>query len=228
MRLAIFDIDGTLVGGSSERSFWRYLWRHKQLSARRLAAFAFFFVRYLPVAGRDVAKKNKAYLTGLELAEIERLAGDFAASELWPRLREPVVARLREHQHRGDIVLLLSGTLQPIASALAARLDVEHVCATLCSASDDRAVARPPARHPYAAAKSLLARAFAREHGLDLDVASAYCDSFRDLDLLEHVGHPVAVMPDRRLREIASRRNWEILGTDASRHSAAARSLRVL
>jgi HAD superfamily hydrolase (TIGR01490 family) len=227
MRLAIFDIDGTLLSGSSERSFWRYLWGHGQLGARQLAAFAAFFARYLWVAGRDVAKINKAYLAGLELSEITRLAEDFVASQLAGMLHTPAVRRLRAHQQARDAVLLLSGTLEPIAQALAARLDVEYVCATLCSENEGRAAARLPRRHPFASAKLELAREFARTHGFDLGLASAYCDSYRDLDLLAHVGLPVVVRPDRRLRRIARMRNWEILDEPPAQ-SGAARSLRLL
>jgi HAD superfamily hydrolase (TIGR01490 family) len=211
MRLAIFDIDGTLVDASSERLFWRYLWRCKRLQARQLVAFVVFMLRYFPVAGRDVAKKNKAYLSGLTLDEVRRSADEFVDSVLWRRLNAPVVARLRAHQRQGDTVVLLSGTLQMIAQRLGDRLGVAHVCATLCSESDGKFVARPPERHPFAAAKLTLARELAREQGLDLRKAAAYCDSHHDVELLEFVELPVAVHPDPRLRAIACARGWELL-----------------
>lgn len=211
MRLAIFDIDGTLLSTSSERLFWLYLWRHKCLHLRQLAAFAAFLLRHFPAAGRDVARKNKAYLSGLALDEVGRLAQDFVGTAVWPRLRAPVVERLRTHQRQGDTVLLLSGTLQMIADALADRLGVAHVIATVCSESGGRFVAKPPGRHPFGAAKLALAREFARQHGLDLGHAAAYCDSHHDLPLLEAVGFPVAVRPDCRLRDIVRARDWQVL-----------------
>lgn len=211
MQLVIFDIDGTLVQGSSERLFWRYLRARKRQGLRQLLAFAAFFARYLPVGGIHTSKKNKAYLAGFECAEVERLADDFVAVDLMRALYEPAVRRLEAHLARGDLVLFLSGTLQPIARALAERLGVEHVLASLCSASRGRIRARPPERHPFGSAKVVFAAEFARQHGVDLATAVAYSDSREDIELLEAVGFPVIVRPDRALLARALERNWECL-----------------
>ncbi len=209
--LAIFDIDGTLLTTSSERRFARYLWRHGWLGPRRVVAFLLFALRYLPVAPGDLFRRNKAYLTGLRVAELADLAERFVASELLAWVYEPAAQRLAAHVARGDDVLLLSGTLQPIAEALGERLGVNDVCATLCSEQRGILRARPPERHPFAAAKLVLARDYARGRALDLAAATAYCDSHRDLELLAAVGRPVAVRPDARLRRAAMARGWELL-----------------
>jgi len=73
MRLAVFDIDGTLVRGSSERAFGRYLARRGLLGPRQIAAFLALGLRTLPSAGRHTLKKNKGYLAGPAIAEIDRL-----------------------------------------------------------------------------------------------------------------------------------------------------------
>jgi HAD superfamily hydrolase (TIGR01490 family) len=211
MQLVIFDIDGTLVRGSSERLFWRYLCARKRQGPRQLLAFAAFFVRYLPIGGIHTSKKNKAYLTGFEPAEVERLAADFVAVDLVRALYEPAVTRLKAHVQRGDLVLLMSGTLQPIARALADFLGVEHVVATLCSESRGRLRAGPPERHPFGSAKVAFAREFARQHGVDLATAVAYSDSRDDIELLEAVGFPVIVRPDPTLLARALERKWELL-----------------
>jgi len=222
MQLVIFDIDGTLVGCGSERRFWRYLWARKHQGLRRLLAFSLFMLRYLPVGGIHTPKKNKAYLTGLGAAAVDRLAADFVATELARELYEPAVARLAHHVKRGDTVLLLSGTLQPIARALADRLGVAHVCGTLCGESRGVLRARPPERHPFGSAKLLLAQEFAELLHLDLGAAVAYGDSFHDLDLLEAVRYPVVVRPDRKLLAVALARNWEILSGETESASVTA------
>ena len=88
MRLAIFDVDGTLVRGSSERLFWRYLAARGRQGPRQIAAYLLFLVRYLPTGGIHTLKKNKAYLCGLERADVAALAAEFVATRLVPRLRE--------------------------------------------------------------------------------------------------------------------------------------------
>src|SRR5205814_6748026 len=111
----------------------RYLAARGRQGPRQIAAFLLFMLRYLPTGGIVTIKKNKAYLSGLDSADVAALAEEFVATRLLPRLDDAVVQRLRQHSLRGDAVVLLTGTIDPIAQALARRLGVRHVCATLCS-----------------------------------------------------------------------------------------------
>jgi HAD superfamily hydrolase (TIGR01490 family) len=218
MRLAIFDLDGTLVRGSSERLFWRYLVARGRQGPRQIASYLAFLVRYLPTGGIHTLKKNKAYLSGLGRADVEVLAEEFVATRLVPRLRDAVVQRLRQHALRGDAVVLLTGTIEPIARALARRLGVRYVCATLCSERGGRYLAQPPETHPFGAAKLGLSRQLAAQIGGQLETATAYGDSHHDLFLLEAVSEPVAVAPDAALSRVAVARDWEIIReSDAQR-----------
>jgi HAD superfamily hydrolase (TIGR01490 family) len=215
MTLVIFDIDGTLVRGSTERRFWRYLFARRRQGPRQILACAWFLVRFLPRYGVHVAKKNKAYLVGLKTADVAALAADFVAREAVPRLYEPAVQRLQQHLRAGDTVALLSGTLEPIAHALAQHLGVQHVCATVCAERDGRYRAQPPVVHPFGAHKLVLATALAARLRADLRLATAYADSAHDMDLLEAVGSPVAVRPDRTLLRAARANAWDVIETDA-------------
>jgi HAD superfamily hydrolase (TIGR01490 family) len=211
MKLAIFDIDGTLVRGSSERLFWRYLAARGRQGPRQILAYLLFLVRYLPTGGIHTIKKNKAYLCGLASADVAALAVEFVATRLAKRLRAPAVQRLQQHARRGDTVVLLSGTLDPIARALADRLGVRHVCATVCSERNGLYLPQPPETHPFGAAKLTLARQLAAQLGAELKHATAYGDSHQDLFLLEAVRVAVAVTPDARLLHAALTYDWEII-----------------
>ena len=211
MTLAIFDIDGTLVEGSTERRFWRYLLKRGHQGPRQVLAYLFFWLRYLPVYGRLTRKKNKAYLYKLETARVRALAASFVTEEILPRLYAPVVQRLQSHLRRGDTVVLLSGTLEPIAKALADALAVAHVRATICRERHGRYLLGPPDVHPFGVTKLEIAGEFAAEIGATLSEASAYGDSQHDLDLLQAVGDPIAVMPDQPLLETARGNRWHII-----------------
>jgi HAD superfamily hydrolase (TIGR01490 family) len=215
MTLAIFDIDGTLVRGSTERRFWRYLFARRRQGPRQLIAYVWFLLRFLPRYGIRVAKKNKAYLVGLATDDVEALAAEFVARDILPRLCGPAVERLHQHLRRGDAVALLSGTLEPIARALASQLGVEHVCATVCAEQNGRYLARPPKRHPFGVEKLELAAELAASLGTDLRSTSAYGDSAHDLALLEAVGSPVAVWPDQRLLLAARAKDWDVIAPSA-------------
>jgi HAD superfamily hydrolase (TIGR01490 family) len=212
MRLILFDIDGTLVpGSSSEARFARYLWDRGALGLRQLLAFAWFCLRYYPRYGRHVMQKNKAYLSGHSKAEIAALAEDFVATRLKPALYAPALERLRAHQAAGDRVALLSGTPQFIADALAASLGVEYSHAALCATAGTQYVGAPPTRHPYGPTKIDAAQALARETGLPLETAVAFGDSITDAHLFRVVEEAVAVQPDKRLSEAADGAGWEVL-----------------
>ena len=215
MTLAIFDIDGTLVRGSTERRFWRYLFARGRQGPRQILAGAWFLVRFAPGFGVHIAKKNKAYLVGLGTADVAALAADFVASEVLPRLYQPAVQRLQQHLRAGDTVALLSGTLEPIALALAEHLGVQHVRATACAQRDGRYLALPPVVHPFGAQKVGLAKELAAQLGADLRLATAYADSAHDMSLLEAVGSPVAVRPDRKLLRIARAKAWDVVAAGA-------------
>ena len=211
MKLAFFDIDGTLLAGSTERRFFRYLLRKGQLGPRQIVSFLWFALRHARTYGSDVLKKNKAYLNGLDVARVQVLAEEFVTAEIVPRLYRPAVQRLQHHLQAGDTAVLLSGTLEPIAHALGAALGVQHVRATICDERRGRYTSAPPHRHPFGAAKRVLAAELAAEIGTELRDAAAYGDSRHDLDLLEAVGHPVAVRPDAPLLATARDNRWDII-----------------
>lgn len=211
MKLAVFDIDGTLIKGASERLFWRFLFLRGRQGPRQILAFLLFMARYLPTGGIHTPRKNKAYLAGLRVEEVEALAREFVAEKLLSRLNPAVLQRLEQHRRRGDIVVLMSGTLQPIARALADALHVPHVCATLLSQRNGVFLAQPPEIHPYDAAKLSLVKQMAAEFRIEMRHVAAYGDSKHDLFLLSSVGEPVAVDPDPTLLAAALENNWEII-----------------
>jgi phosphoserine phosphatase len=194
MTLAIFDIDGTLVEGSTERRFWRYLLKRGHQGPRQVVAYLAFWLRYLPVFRGLTAKKNKAYLYKLKTERVQALAERFVAEEILPRLYAPALH-----------------PLEPVAKALARALSVQHVRATVCRERAGRYLAGPPLVHPFGAAKLEIAAQFAAEIGASLHEASAYGDSEHDLALLQAVRDPVAVLPDAPLLEKALGNRWHII-----------------
>tara|TARA_B100001079_G_scaffold227991_1_gene206030 strand:- start:204 stop:866 length:663 start_codon:yes stop_codon:yes gene_type:complete len=212
MRLIIFDIDGTLVAGaSSEARFARFLWQQGALGLRQLAAFAWFTLRYLPRFGRHVMQKNKAYLSGHSERHIAALAQRFVADVLPEVLSPAVIERLRHHQQAGDRVVLLSGTPQFIADALAEALDVREAIGARCCTENGVFTAAPPRRHPYGPTKIDAAETLAAHAKLPLDEAVAFGDSINDAYLFRVVGEAIAVEPDRRLSREAAGAGWEII-----------------
>lgn len=216
MRLILFDVDGTLIAGeSSERRFMRYLIRCGRMGPRQATAQLYFLARYGSTYGRHVFKKNKGYLTGLLETQVAGYAETFVRTRLLHGLFPASQERLRAHQAAGDTVVLLTGTPEFIAMPLARSLGVEHVYATHCQTRNGRFRLAPPARHPFAAEKVVMAQRIARRFDVPLRQVVAYADAIDDLPLLASVGEAVAVLPDSALRQAASARGWEVLDDDS-------------
>jgi hypothetical protein len=196
MTLAIFDIDGTLVEGSTERRFWRYLLKRGHQGPRQVLAYLLFWLRYLPVYGRLTRKKNKAYL----YKPRPRACAVAAASSPrdLPRLYAPAVQRS-----------------EPCGAAIPS-------CS--CPAPADRQGARPRAGGPRArhdcrdATTAPLgpptcirsASGSVRRCGRDRPgETSAYGDSQHDSTCCRPSS--VAVMPDQPLLETARGNRWHII-----------------
>lgn len=213
MRLALFDIDGTLlIGPSSERRFYLQLLRTGNQGPQQLLSGAWFALRWSWRFGRHVFKKDKAYLVGLEVNKIEEMANDWVATALVDDWCRPCVQRLRMHQDAGDRVVLLSGSPDFICRAIAARLGVAEWIGSCCPQKQGYFARGLPPRHPFGAEKLQIASALCACSRIAPADVVAYANSCHDLDLLEWAGTAVAVQPDPDLSAAALARGWEILG----------------
>lgn len=212
LQLAIFDIDGTLIRGTgTERRFFWFLLRRRRISASQLLAWLGFVLRFIGSSGSNVFRRNKAYLAGQPATAVEDWAREFVAGLPGDAWITDAVARLRRHQEAGDHVVLISGTLQPIAAEIGRLVGVAEVIATQASVADGRYTASPPLRHPFSSSKVAAATDVAARLGLGRNEISAYGDSIHDLELFRAVGHPVLVRPDSGLVRAAVGENWEVL-----------------
>jgi phosphoserine phosphatase len=162
-------------------------------------------------------KKNKAYLAGIEHRTIARLARQFVAEDIPSVLFAPCVDRVQSHLVAGDKIVLLSGTLDVIAAAIAHTLGVEHAVGTTCAVESGRHTRNPPLRHPFDVTKKEIAEQLSHEFDISLEDTVALANSRSDLPLLEIVGTGVAVRPDSGLERAAQSRHWEVIRQEARR-----------
>lgn len=203
--LAIFDVDGTLVSGkSTEKRFMTWLLRRGHLGPLQVLSTAWFVVRWFPRFGRHVFKKNKAYLNGLPVSLVAHEAREFVASVPDADWIAPALAELERHKQRGDVVVLLSGTLQPIVECLSARFGANGSLGAECLVEGGRFTASPPSRHPFNDEKADLLTSLCETYRIAAGDVYAYADSEFDIPLLSKVGYPVAVCPDGKLAEWAA------------------------
>lgn len=191
MRLAIFDVDGTLVAGkSTEKRFIGWMLRRGHIGPRQLLAAAWFVVRWFPFYGRHVFRKNKAWLSGLAVELVAREAERFSDEIGEDDWVGPALAELCRHKEQGDAVVLLSGGLQPIVELLCRRFGADEGIGTQCDAAHGRYTASPAPRHPFHDEKVALLPGICKKYEASEQEVSAYADSTFDIPLLSRVGHP--------------------------------------
>jgi alcohol-forming fatty acyl-CoA reductase len=210
---AIFDVDGTLVG-SNVVSYYAWLRMRELPAAVRPLWLASFLPKIPYYWGLDKISRahfNRAFYknyAGWKPSRAKHLGHESFAGFTLDRIYPDALARLREHKAKGHRVVLLSGALDFLLEPMKDLVD-DVLCATL--AEEDGVYTGELSGAPVAGdARARMLASFARRRNLDLSRSYAYADSISDLPMLEAVGNPVAVNPDRRLAAAAKERGWEI------------------
>jgi HAD superfamily hydrolase (TIGR01490 family) len=209
---AFFDLDRTLLRGSSGAALAGTFRRHGLITRRQLAHAAAWQLRFAvrgadAAAVRGAAERGVAVLRGFPVAELRRLVADALDPVLRPRLFPAMLALAARHRDDGERVYLVSATLQEILDELAAALGFDGAVGTAAEVADGVYTGRLARLLDKPAAL----RELAGRDGLELAASTAYSDSHADVPFLEAVGRPVAVNPDRALRRIARARGWQVL-----------------
>jgi len=210
---AFFDIDGTLVSVNTAPLYARYMRRHGRARRRDLIRTAYYLLQYrLNVLDIDRAfERASDLIRGQDEAEIkafcERWYDEVVRAYLVPGMLE----RVEHHRRAGHELVLLSSSTSYLAEPLARDLGVEHLLVTRLEVVDGRFTGRAVRPVCYGRGKVHWARRFAGERDVDLAESFFYTDSVTDVPVLELVGHPRVVNPDRLLRREARRRGWEIV-----------------
>jgi HAD superfamily hydrolase (TIGR01490 family) len=216
---AFFDLDRTLMEGSSAFQFGRAAYRAGLLGRRQLISDAWANVRFRLSGATDEAThalrdRISASLKGTRVIDVERLGADVLAGVL-PRVYPQMLKLAHEHQDLGRRVYIVTAASQELAKILARVLALDGAIGSEFSEILDGVyTGRPTGRFVYASGKALAIEELARRETIDLGASYAYSDSASDLPMLRTVGHPVAVNPDHELLRVAREEGWEILRFD--------------
>lgn len=211
-KTAFLDVDGTLVSGTSlERQLIRRLLVTGVMAPANLIRLAAESMAGIMSGGLDALKKTKTYYRGLRVRDLERFIPPFFDSWIEPRLRPSMLREIERLRQNGFRLVLLSGTTMPLLRELGRRLGVDILIGSELEEVAGTYTGRCVGIHPYGRGKLTALEAHGEVNGSDLTGATAYGDSWQDRFLLDRVGEPVAVEPDRRLRSLAMKRGWRIL-----------------
>ena len=215
---AFFDLDKTLMAGSSGIFFARAAYETGMISRRRLARDVYENLRFRLRGSTDdradeVRKRVGEMIAGVRVRDLQRLSPRVLAGVL-PRLYPEMLARAYAHQDAGMPVYILTAASQEMADLLAHVLAFDGGLGSRSEIVDGRYTGRPAGPFNYREGKVLSMRELADREGIDLEASYAYSDSESDLPMLRAVRHAVVVNPDAELRRIAGEEGWEVLHLD--------------
>lgn len=209
---AFFDVDHTLLDVNTGMQWARHQQRAGLLSRLDLMRAAYWMFRYrILVIDQEslIGRVARAY-AGTSVARAESEMRRWFDAEMGRYIRPAARTRVQEHLDAGHVVALLSSGTRYTLEPLADMLGIRYVVCTVFEEVDGHLTGRHVAPACAGDGKVSRAEAFAAAHDIDLDASYFYTDSHADLALLERVGLPRVVTPDRRLRRQARRRGWSI------------------
>ena len=213
---AFFDLDKTLMAGSSGMQFARVATRHGIVGRRQLASWAVEHLRYRLRGTTDertteVLRVARELISGVPARSLERMNPEVMAAIL-PRVYPQMLDEVYAHQDAGRATFIVSAAGNGVVEPLAAVLGMDGGIGTRYETDEEGAfTGRFDGPFVYGSGKVEAMEAFAAEHGIDLTESFAYSDSLSDLPMLRAVGHPVAVNPDPPLAEIAREEGWQTM-----------------
>jgi HAD superfamily hydrolase (TIGR01490 family) len=215
---AFFDLDKTLMAGSSGVFFARAAYESGMISRRRLARDLFENLRFRLRGSTDdwadeVRKRVGEMIAGVPVSQLQRLSPRVLAGVL-PRLYPQMLERAYAHQDEGMAVYILTAASQEMAEVLAHVLGFEGGLGSRSEVVDGHYTGRPAGPFNYREGKVHAMRELAVREGIDLAASYAYSDSESDLPMLRVVGNPIVVNPDPELRGIAAAEGWPVIHLD--------------
>lgn len=213
---AFFDLDRTVIARSSTLALAGPL-RKAGLVKRRTLLRAVMGQAVYRVAGADRQRIDRVrdHLTdlskGWKAARIRQLVQEAIDEVISPLIYAEAIVLMDDHRREGREVVIVSAAPEDVVRPLARHLGVDHVIATRSTLDQAGRYTGELAFYATGPDKARAAGELAERWGLDLEQCFAYSDSVDDLPMLETVGHPVAVNPDRALKQQAEERGWPVV-----------------
>jgi HAD superfamily hydrolase (TIGR01490 family) len=212
---AFFDLDKTVIAKSSTLAFSKPFFAHGLVNRRAVLKSSYAqFLYLLSGADHDQMDRMRAHLTdmcaGWDVAQVKAIVGETLHDIVTPLVFAEASELIADHKLCGRDVVVVSASGEEIVAPIARALGATHAMATRMIVAEGKYTGEVEF-YCYGEGKVQAIRELAAREGYPLEHCYAYSDSITDLPMLEAVGHPTAVNPDRGLRKAATAHGWPML-----------------
>ena len=212
---AFFDLDKTIIARSSTLAFSRSFYQGGLINRRAVLRSAYAqFVYLVGGADHDQMERMRAYLssmvTGWDVQQVRDIVAETLHQLIDPIIYDEAATLIEEHHLAGRDVVIVSSSGAEVVEPIGQMLGADRVIATRLVVEGGR-YSGEIEYYAYADTKAAAIRELAEQEAYDLSRCYAYSDSITDIPMLEAVGHPHVVNPDRTLRREAGARGWPVL-----------------
>ncbi|MGH3562027.1 MAG: HAD-IB family hydrolase [Mycobacterium sp.] len=212
---AFFDLDKTVIAKSSTLAFSKPFFDHGLINRRTVLKSSYAqFLFLLSGADHDQVDRMRAHLTnmctGWDVEQVKAIVGETLHDIVTPLVFAEAAELIADHKLCGRDVVVVSASGEEIVAPIARALGATHAMATRMVVADGKYTGEV-AFYCFGEGKLQAIHELAAREGYPLEHCYAYSDSITDLPMLQAVGHPAAVNPDRALRKEATARGWPVM-----------------
>ncbi|RBM18927.1 HAD family phosphatase [Streptomyces sp. PT12] len=212
---AFFDLDKTVIAKSSALTFSRPFYQGGLINRRTVLRSAYAqFVFLIGGADHDQTERMREYLSALcrgwNVRQVKEIVAETLHQVIDPIIYDEAASLIEQHHAAGRDVVIVSSSGAEVVEPIGELLGADRVVATRMVVADGCYTGEVE-YYAYGPAKAEAIAELAISEGYDLDRCYAYSDSVTDIPMLEAVGHPHAVNPDRVMRREAAARGWPVL-----------------
>ncbi|RJP23845.1 MAG: HAD family hydrolase [Candidatus Abyssobacteria bacterium SURF_5] len=207
-----FDLDNTLITKSTGLLWYKFLRQNGRASFLDTAKALYFWLRYRmnTLDIRSLAEREVRKITGMSEPEMIELCDRWFHEMVRHYISPRAVEVVNQHRAKGHVLAILSAATPYTVNPVKKYLRIDHGLCTHLIVKDGCFTGKLVEPYCYGEGKLYWAEQFANEKGLNLSDCYFYTDSYTDLPVLERVGYPCPVNPDRMLEAEAARRGWSV------------------